>query len=210
MIKVTRREALAALAGLAVTGVTGTVQAADGYRDVSPPQRPIRTDGKIEVLEFFWYGCPHCYQFHPILEQWKKTLADDVAFIPVAAALNPGWVNHARAYFAAESLGVVDKIHDSLFNAIHKDKKRIIKLDDLADFGEKQGIDRDKYYKTMTSFAVESKLRRSQQLAQAYQINGVPSVTVAGKYVTSGSLAGSYPRAIEIINQLIARERTSA
>ena len=182
--------------------------AAEGYEVVSPPQ-PTLGDGKIEVLEFFWYGCPHCYRIHPVLEQWRKNLPDDVVFRPVAAVLNPSWVNHARAYFAAETLGVVDKIHDPLFDAIHKQKRRISKLEDLADFAAEQGIDREQFLATMKSFAVETKLRRSQQMARSYQINGVPTLVVAGKYITSGSLAGSYPQVVEVINQLIEKERAA-
>ena len=207
MSKFSRREALAALAGITLTGMTGFARAADGYELISPPQPPLSDDGKIEVLEFFWYGCPHCNQFHPVLEEWRKTLADDVVFRPVAAALNPSWVNHARAFYAAETLGVVDKIHDALFKELHQKKNRVIKLDDLADFAADQGIDRKQFYDTMRSFAVETKLRRAQQLAQAYRINGVPAIIVAGKYLTSGSLAGSYPNVIKVMNQLIDKER---
>ena len=209
MSKLSRREVLAVLAGLSLSGVAGLARAGDGYEDVSPAQPPLGDDGKIEVLEFFWYGCPHCNQFHPILEEWRKTLADDVAFIPVAAALNPSWVNHARAYYAAETLDGVDKLHDAMFNEIHQKKNRVIKLDDIADFAADQGFDRKEFYDTMRSFAVETKLRRARQLAEAYRISGVPTVTVAGKYITSGSLAGSYPRAIQVINQLIEQERTA-
>ena len=180
--------------------------AADGYSLVTPPQ-PTETGDKIEVIEFFWYGCPHCYRFHPVIEQWRKTLPDDVEFRLMPGVLNPSWVNHARAYFAAEVLGVVDKLHDPLFNAIHKQKKRLVKIDDLADFAAEQGIDRQQFLSTMKSFAVETRLRRSQQLAQAYKINGVPSVAIAGKYMTSGSLAGSYPRVIQVMDELIDRER---
>ncbi len=203
MVKFIRRLAVA----LCVSSIlTAGAMAAEGYRDVSPPQ-PTDGNGKIEVLEFFWFGCPHCYQFHPVLEEWKKTLPDDVVFRPVAAVLNPSWVNHARAYFAAEILGVVDKIHTPLFDELHKNKKRIFKLDDLADFAEKQGIERKKFLDTMKSFAVETKLRRSQQLAGAYKITGVPTVVIAGKYITSASLAGSYPQVIQVMNQLIEKER---
>ncbi len=203
MIKFVRLLAIA----IFISGAIGaTAYAAEGYEEVSPPQ-PTLGDGKIEVLEFFWYGCPHCYQFHPVLEEWRKNLPDDVVFRPVAAVLNPSWVNHARAFFAAEILGVVDKIHGPLFDVLHKHKKRIFKLEDLADFAAEQGIDRKKFLDTMKSFAVETKLRRSEQMARSYKISGVPTVTVAGKYLTSGSLAGSHPQVVQVINQLIEKER---
>lgn len=101
----------------------------------------------------------------------------------------------------------MDKLQTPLFDELHKNKKRIFKLEDLADFAEKQGIDRQKFFATMQSFAVETKLRRSQQLASAYKINGVPTMTIAGKYVTSGSLAGNHTQVIEVMNQLIEKER---
>ncbi|MEM7208081.1 MAG: thiol:disulfide interchange protein DsbA/DsbL [Pseudomonadota bacterium] len=208
-MKLSRREALTWITGAAIGGVSGLTFAASGYEEVQPPQ-PTASDGKIEVMEFFWYGCPHCYQFHPVVEDWRKTIADDVDFRLMPGVLNPSWVNHARAYFAAEAMGEVDKIHDSLFDALHKHKKRIIKMEDLADFAGEQGIDRAKFLSTMKSFTVETNLRRSQQLARAYKIRGVPTVTVAGKYITSGSLAGSYPRVIQVINQLIERERNAS
>ena len=190
-----------------VSMFAGVARAADGYTEVNPPQ-PTDTGNKIEVIEFFWYGCPHCYRFHPLLEEWKASLPDDVVFKPVPGVLNPSWVNHARAYYAAEVMGVVDKLHDPLFQALHKQRKRIFKMDDLADFAAEQGIDRDKFLATMTSFAVETSIRRSQQLARAYRINGVPTIAINGKYLTSGSLAGSYPRAIQIMNELIEKERS--
>ena len=203
MIKTIQRLAIVLLLGSAI----GSSAYADGgYREVSPPQPPLG-NGKIEVLEFFWFGCPHCYQFHPVLEQWKKTLPDDVIFRPVAAVLNPSWANHARAYYAAEILGVADSFQTLLFDALHKHGKRIFKLKDLADFAAEQGIDRAQFLSMMQSFAVETQLLRSQQLAAAYKIDGVPTVAVAGKYITSGTLAGSYPRVIEVIDQLIERTR---
>lgn len=205
MIKIVQRVAIALL----VSGAIGAgAHAAENYAVVSPPQ-PTLGGGKIEVLEFFWYGCPHCYRFNPVLEEWRKNLPDDVVFRPVAAVINSSWSNHARAYFAAEALGVVDKFHDALFDALHKQKRRIIKLDDLADFAAEQGIDREKFLDTMTSFAVETKLRRSQQMARSYKINGVPTMTIAGKYVTSGSLAGSHENVIKVMNQLIEKERAA-
>jgi thiol:disulfide interchange protein DsbA len=205
MIKIVQRAAIA----LFISAAIGAgAHAAENYEVVSPPQ-PTLGGGKIEVLEFFWYGCPHCYRFHPVLEEWRKSLPDDVVFRPVAAVINSSWSNHARAYFAAEALGVVDQLHDALFDALHKQKRRIIKLDDLADFAAEQGIDRQKFLDTMTSFAVETKLRRSQQMERSYKINGVPTMTIAGKYVTSGSLAGSHENVIKVMNQLIEKERAA-
>ena len=215
MSNLSRRELFGLLGGLAVVA-TGRFASADSgditlskkhYLEISPPQPQMRGDDKIEVIEFFWYGCPHCYQFHPVIEKWKKSIADDVRFIPVPASLNPGWQNHARAYFAAEQLGVLDKIHDPLFKEIHENKRRLVKRGDLADFAAKQGIDKKKFLSTMKSFGVENALLQSQQMSRAMKITGVPAVVVGGKYLTSGAMAGSYPRVIKVINQLVEKVR---
>lgn len=179
----------------------------DRYITVSTP---IPTSGdKIQVLEFFWYGCPHCYSFHPIVEDWAADLPDDVEFSPVAAPLNPHWVPHARAFFAAEILGVSDQFHDAFFNAWHKKRQRIIKPDDLADFAGSLGIDRQKFYNTMRSFAVENKIKRARYTADRLRINSVPTVVVNGRYLVTARSAGGQKQMIEVMDYLIDKERAA-
>lgn len=182
----------------------GSHDAADGYRVVAPAQPTSKE--KVEVLEFFWYGCPHCYQLEPTMKKWKKTLPENVEFTPIAAALNPSWAVHARAYYAAEVMGVLDKFHEPMFDALNKERKRLRTPEKIGEFASSLGIDGDLFVKTMSSFAVETKLRRADQLARAYKLTGVPAVTIAGKYVTGPGAAGSYEALTNIMNDLIAKE----
>lgn len=179
--------------------------AQQGYENLPNPARTENPD-KIEVLEFFWYGCPHCYQFEPHIKTWLETKPDNVEFKSVAAPLNPAWKVHSQAFYAAEILGVLDQFHEPMFNAIHRDKKSMRKPKDIAKLAESLGIDGDKFAKTMKSFAVDAKIRQSMQKAQEVGISGVPTVIINGKYRTSGSIAGSYPNLINVLNQLIAQE----
>jgi thiol:disulfide interchange protein DsbA len=201
------RRASALIAG-ALMSVAAAATHADelGYELIDPAQNTSVEAGQVEVIEFFWYGCPHCYRLEPSMQAWLEEKPENVVFKRVAPPLNKNWENHARAFYAAEALGVTEKLHQPLFDALHKDKKRLFDKDDLADFAAEQGIDRDKFRKTMDSFAVSGQLNRATQLARAYRLGGVPAVVVDGKYKTSGTLAGTYPRMVEIIDELAKEE----
>lgn len=176
----------------------------------SIPAQPTATGNKIEVLEFFWYGCPHCYALEPYLEKWQTTKADDVQLRRVPAILGKNWIPHARAYFTAEKLGIVNKIHLPLFDAIHKDKQKIIDEKTLRDFFVKMGVDKDEFSRIYESSEVSEKIQEAFLLGQDYQITGVPAIIVNGKYRTSASMAGSNANLIDVINQLTAKERKQA
>ncbi len=180
-------------------------QAQQGYENLPNPVRTENPD-KVEVLEFFWYGCPHCFQFEPHIKTWLETKPDNVEFKSVAAPLNPAWKVHSQAFYAAEVLGVLDKFHEPMFNAIHRDKKSMRKPKDIAKLAESLGIDGEKFEKTMKSFAVDAKIRQSLQKAREVGISAVPTVVINGKYKTSGSVAGSYPNLIDVLNRLVAQE----
>ena len=188
-----------------MTAATSAAIAQQGYENLP---NPVRTENpeKVEVLEFFWYGCPHCFQFEPHIKEWLETKPENVEFKSVAAPLNPAWKVHSQAFYAAEVLGVLDKFHEPMFNAIHRDKKSMRKPKDIAKLAESLGIDGDKFAKTMKSFAVDAKIRQSMQKAREVGITGVPTVVINGKYKTSGSVAGSYPNLINGLNRLIAEE----
>ena len=179
----------------------------DYYQQIRPAQPTQAPEGKIEVAEVFWYGCPHCYAFEPILESWLKTKPDDVVFRRIPGVLNKNWVPHAKAYFTAEKLGILEKIHKPLFDAIHKERRRIFTEDQLRDFFEEQGVDPDEFNKIYHSDEVETKTKQAFFLARGYRLTGVPSVVVNGKYLTSGSLAGSYENLLKVVNYLIEKER---
>jgi len=185
------------------------LQAADYKEGVDYKQLPqLETDSgdKIEVLEFFWYGCPHCYAFEPYIAEWKKTKPANVEFTRIPAVFRPDWEVEARAYYALSNMGVIEDIHGKIFNAIHKDKMRFNKLELIADFVEKNGVDRKKFVEEYNSFAVDGMVRKAKKKQAEYKIEGVPSIAVAGKYLTSGSMSGSFGNLIKILNYLIAKE----
>lgn len=169
-------------------------------------QQPTDTGDNIEVLEFFWYGCPHCYHFEPEVSAWNKSKPANVTFIRVPAVFRPDWKVQARAYYALELMGVIEQLHGKIFDAIHKHKKRLNTLDSIADFVASEGIDKDKFIAEYNSFVVDGKVRKAVKKMKAYKIEGVPTVAVNGKYKTSGRMAGSYENMIKIINHLIEKE----
>jgi len=180
------------------------------YEVIKPAQPTSAPDGKIEVTELFWYGCPHCFKFEPYVKSWLKQKSDNVTFKQVPAMLSPKWEGHARAYYAAEALGITDKIHEPLFVALHVEKKRIFKEKDILDFVESQGIDRKKFANAYRSFAVSSKVQQSKKLGQAFNLSGVPSVVVNGKYLTSASHTGSFEGLVVLMNSLAEAELKTA
>ena len=179
----------------------------DGYQEIVPAQPTQAPAGKIEVVEVFWYGCPHCYHFEPYLEKWLQTKPDDVVFRRVPGVLNQSWLPHAKAYFTAEKLGILDKIHRPLFDAIHKDRKPIFTEDQLRDFFAEFGVDPDEFTKIYNSDEVETKTKQAFFLARGYRLTGVPSMIVNGKYLTSGTLTGSYENMLKVVDDLIKKER---
>ena len=203
-----RRFVVSIGAGIALLVMALGVHAQGRYDLVSPPLPTEGSEG-VEVLEFFWYGCPHCYAFHPHVDAWAARAPANVKFRMVAAPLNPSWTTHSRAFYAAEVLDVLDKFHEPFFHAIHKERKRMRKEDEIVAFAESLGIDGKAFRDAMNSFATETRLRRAMQLADAYRISGVPTVAVNGKYSTSASRAGGYPQMIQVIEELVAQESGS-
>ena len=177
------------------------------YVKLSQPG-PAPADGKIEVVEFFWYGCPHCHAFEPALDAWQKKLPADVAFrrIPVAFREEP-FVAHQRLFFALDALGLVDTLHRKVFNAIHLDRMRLDKLPEIVAFVTKNGVDGAKFTEAFNSFSVQTKIRQAKQLAEAYRIDGVPTLGIQARFYTSGSLAGSADRTLAVADYLIQRSR---
>lgn len=170
------------------------------------PQVTTSKSDKVEVLEFFWYGCPHCYAFEPHVNKWKKTLPENVSFARVPAIFRPDWEIQARTYYALKSMGLVETVHGKIFDAIHKNKKRLNTLDAMTAFVEKNGVDRKKFLEEYNSFGVDGLVRKAKKKQSEYKIQGVPGVVVNGDYLVSGSMAGSYDNMVKIIDYLIALE----
>jgi len=178
------------------------------YKVVGNAQ-PTVSEDKIEVLELFWYGCPHCYHLETELDTWLKNKPDDVVFIRLPAILGPSWELHARAFYTAELLGVTDKIHKPLFDRIHKEKKPIRNLQQLKEFFTAQGVSEQEFDDTYKSFAVITKTNRARQAASLYGISGVPALVVNGKYRTSAREAGGNKEMLDVVDFLVGRERAA-
>lgn len=190
---------------VSVLGLTYS-HAADNYKRLSKPQ-PTAVSNKVEVVEIFWYGCPHCKDFEPYLNQWLENKPDDVDFKRMPAVFRQDWLAHAKAYYTADELGVIDKVHSPLFNAIHERGKRLDSEGSLKQFFMQQGVDGDAFTKAYNSGTVESQIKKSLAMLRRYEVTGVPAVIINGKYQTSGPIAGSYEGMIEAMDELIERER---
>jgi thiol:disulfide interchange protein DsbA len=178
-------------------------------KDYQVLSAPMGTDSarKIEVAEFFWYSCPHCFHLEPGLNKWLKTMPKDTSFRRIPAVLRDTWVPLAKAYYAMEAMGVVNKYHDTLFNAIHMDNMIIEKDSDLYDWAGKAGMNKQAFISAYQSFSVQSKVLRANQLIRDAQITGVPSFVIDGKYVTSESMTGGEAALFSTINELIVKAR---
>ncbi|OGT21176.1 MAG: disulfide bond formation protein DsbA [Gammaproteobacteria bacterium RBG_16_57_12] len=196
---------------LLATLLTGPLFAADfeegtDYETLSTAQ-PTSTDNRIEVVELFWYGCPHCNQLEPLIEPWVKKLSGDVQFVRIPAILRPEWELLARAYYAAEVLGVVEKTHRALFSTIHDEKRFLSNETQVRDFFVKQGVSEQDFTRAFQSFAVNSKVKRARDLTKRYGSNGVPDLIINGKYRTNGSLARGNANMLKVADYLIEQER---
>ena len=178
----------------------------EGWDPIEPPIATSAPEGKVEVVEFFWYGCPHCFTMEPQLEAWLEKKPDNVDFKRVPTPLNPSWTVHAQFFYAAEALGVGDRLHKPLFEALHVQKRKLFDKQSLIDFAVEQGVDRQKFSDAWDSFGVYVKVQQARKLGQRYGLSGVPAIGINGKYKTSGSLAGTYSRMFEIVNELVAKE----
>ncbi len=195
----------AALAALLLVAVVPMVNAAD-YRTID--SSGIQGDsGDILVTEFFWYGCPHCYRFAPLIEEWQQSKPDDVEFRHIPAVLSERWALHGRAFFAAKALGVLDQFHWPMFQAMHEDGKRMRSEEEIGEFVNSLGLDGDEFIDAMNSLGVNTRMQRARDLQEAYGVSGTPSVVIDGRYITSGREAGSYERMIEVINERVAAAR---
>lgn len=193
--------------GLSLASTSVMAQSASGYQVID---KPLTTGdaSRVEVLEFFWFGCPHCYAFEPSINAWKDSKPDYVDFVREAPPLNPSWEQHSRTFYAAQALGITDGMFDQTFNQIHQNRKPLRDPKKIGQFIESLdlGVSGEKFRKAMESFAVESKLKRSISLARQSGINSVPSIIVNGKYRTSTTLAGGHAGIIDVINERAAFE----
>ena len=170
----------------------------------APTEAPA---GKVEVVEFFWYSCPHCNAFEPQLEAWIKQVPKDVYIRRVPVSFRPDFEPQQRLYYVLETMGKVEELHKKVFAAIHQEKQALNTADLVAAWAEKQGINKAKFTEMYNSFSVTTKARKATQLQDAYQVDGVPALGVAGRYYTSGTLAQNMGRALQVTDYLIGQSR---
>lgn len=175
---------------------------------VLDPRAPVEAPaGKIEVVEFFWYNCPHCATLEPTLNEWVKRLPKDVAFRRVPRRFADGEVPQQQLYYALESMGLVEKLHAKVFAAVHGERRSLNRPEAIADWVAAQGVDKAKFMGQFSSFSVVTKATKAAQLQNAYRVDGVPALGVAGRFLTDGQMAGSNERALQVVESLIADVR---
>ena len=199
------------LIGMTVLMFAGLVQAQPvagvEYRELQTVQ-PTDAADKIEILEFFWYGCPHCYNFEPVLAPWVKKQAKDVQFRRVPAIFNDEWEQGARAYYTLEAIGEIERLHKPLFDAVHTGAKlRVANEAALTEWLAKQGVDTKKFAAAYRSFGVEGKIKRAKQLTSAYKIEGVPTMAINGRYVVITDNIKSFEQMTGVADFLIEQSR---
>ena len=192
---------------LAITG--GALAAAPilnkDYRLVSPPQ-PTETGNKIEVIEFFYYGCSHCYDLEPYLKKWMSSAPKDVAFRRIPAVFRDDWVPLTKTFYTLEALGELNRLHGDVFEAIHRNMP-LANEQFMFDWAEQHGVDRKKFADAYNSFSVNNRVEFAKKLTKAYGVEGTPSLVVEGKYLTGSGITGSHESAMQVLDELIAKAR---
>jgi len=176
------------------------------YTVLQSPQ-PVDPTGKIEVTEFFWYGCPHCNEFDPYLEAWVKKQGPDVVFKRVPVAFRDDFIPHSKMYHALDALGLADKLTPAVFNEIHVKKNYLLTPEAQATFLATQGVDKKKYMDAYNSFSTQSDLKRDTKLMADYKIDGVPTLAIQGKYETGPATTNSLPGTIQVLDFLVTQIR---
>lgn len=191
---------------LACSVAQAEVVAGRDYSMINPAQ-PVLSGKKIEVIEFFWYGCPHCNDLHPHLKAWLKKLPKDVEFRYLPAVFRDSWAPGAKLHYALEAIGELPRLHEQVYEATHLDNLDFSNDQVLFDWMAKRGVDRAKFADAYNSFAMQAKVAKSIQMSRDYQLKGVPALVVDGKYLTSGSFAGSPQAMFQVVDELIAKAR---
>lgn len=198
----------ASLFGMTAHAADVPLEAGKTYVELPNPVA-VSVPGKIEVVELFWYGCPHCYAFEPTINPWVEKLPSDVNFKRIPAMFGGPWDAHGQLFLTLEAMGVEHKVHNAVFDAIQKQGKRLTKPDEMADFVATQGVDKDKFLATFNSFAIQGQIKQAKELAQKYGVQGVPTMIVNGKYRFDLGSTGGPEATLNVADQLIAKERAA-
>ncbi len=200
--------AVMALASLFGVAAHADDTPAEKYTVLTSPV-PVSEPGKIEVVELFWYGCPHCYAFEPTINPWIEKLPADVHFVRIPAMFGGIWDVHGQMFLTLEAMGVEHKVHTAVFDAIHKEHKMFKTPEEMADFVATQGVDKAKFLETYKSFAVAGMVKKDKDLAVAYGVTGVPTMIVNGKYRFDLGSSGGPEEALKLADTLIEKERAA-
>ncbi|MEQ8663984.1 MAG: thiol:disulfide interchange protein DsbA/DsbL [Gammaproteobacteria bacterium] len=195
-----------ALLVLAPAAVAADYVAGRHYELIEPPLETAAADDKVVVMELFWYGCPHCFEFEPAIEEWLASEPENVEFVRVPAVFARNWEIHARAFYAAEQLGVLKQTHTALFNALHRERRRLFTLDDLVTFYAEHGVDAEAFRTAYESFDVDQKTRRAMAITRKSGIGGVPALVVDGRYRLSTQQTGGYDAMLKVAEHLAAKD----
>mgnify|MGYP000856795337 CR=1 FL=1 len=177
------------------------------FKRLDKPVAPDAPAGKVDVIEFFWYSCPHCNAFEPTLDAWVKAAPKDLSVRRVPVAFNASFVPQQKLYYALEGMGKLDAVHAKVFRAIHVEKLKLAKDDDIFAWVGNQGVDVAKFKEVYNSFTVNNQARRAAQLQGEYGVEGVPSMGVAGRYYTDGTMAGSMQTVLQVVDYLVGQTR---
>ena len=193
-----------------VSGVALAKEYKEGTDYIRVSQQATESGSKVEVLEFFWYGCSHCYKFEPVLSSWIKTKPSNVEFVRVPAIFRPEWKVHARTYYALRVMGLGEKLHTEIFEEIQVKKNRLDTEKSMTKFVVGHGVNKNEFTETYNSFSIDNMMRKAVKKIGAYKIQGVPAMAVNGKYVVSGRSAGTYENMMLIVDYLISKESASS
>ena len=177
------------------------------FKRLDKPVTPDAPAGKVDVIEFFWYSCPHCHAFEPTLDAWVKAAPKDLSIRRVPVAFNASFVPQQKLFYTLEGMGKLDALHAKVFRAIHVEKAKLAKDDEILAWVTQQGVDAAKFKEVYGSFSVANQVRRASQLQDSYGVEGVPSMGVAGKYYTDGTMAGSMQTVLQVVEYLAATAR---
>lgn len=192
--------------GLSTLAVAAPVEGTD-YEVLDTPVETSVDEGQIEVVEAFWYGCPHCYNLEEPLNAWVDELPDDVTFQRLPATMGDTWTKHATAFYAAKQLDILDEVHADFFDAIHQEGEELTAVDDIAAFFSDYGVSEEEAREALTSFGVKSQINQAHAKMRAYQLMGVPALVVDGRYVITPGSAGSLDNMPQIAGALVDKVR---
>lgn len=186
------------------------LRAGTDFRVLDRPAPVDAPAGKVEVVEFFWYNCPHCNAFEPVLTEWVKKLPQDIVFKRIPVAFRDDFVPQQRLFYALEALDLIDSLHTRVFAAIHVERLNLSQGPAIVDWVVKQGVDRDRFVELFNSFSSSTKATRARQLQTAYQVDGVPALGVAGRYYTDAAMAKTMDRVLQVVDHLTSQIRRTA